>query len=309
MYSYVVYVDEVFLGNLIINLVVLWATSRLVRIEAVKWRLFSGAFIGALYSIALFVPLGINLFGVIFKFSVSVLIILVTFGPKPVKNMAIILGYFYFTSFAMGGVVFGAGYFLNSHGAGTPGTEEFLTVVRDYFWYGILLAIIAIYMLAKWGPIFWRRRVSEESFYFPLDISFGQGTVALKSFLDTGNHLSDPLTGYPVVVVEYDSIKHMFPGKLKAALSKNFENENTLAGILDALPGSGWEERFKVIPFHSVGNTNGLLYGFSPDKIELKCGEKDIVTAQVIIGLCKQSLSSDAAYHALLPPGLFDNSD
>ncbi len=309
MYSYVVYVDEVLIGNFIINFVILWATARLAGLKIIKWRLVLGSILGAFYSIILYIPALAFLFSVFFKLLGSVIIVLFVFGTMPAVRFLLALGYFYFTSFAMGGIVFGVGYFLGLGQDPAPVLGDFFLEVKDFFWYGILLAIVGIYMLAKWGPAFWKRHTSDEIYYYQLGINFGGETVTVNSFLDTGNHLSDPLTGHPVIVVEYDAVKHLLPGEIRKAMGIQMQDEDSLEKMLEALSDSGWAARFRVIPYHTVGMAGSLLYGFSPDKVSLSGDRGDIIFGKVIIGICRRPLSPEATYQALLHPRLFDKSD
>ncbi|MEW6424844.1 MAG: sigma-E processing peptidase SpoIIGA, partial [Bacillota bacterium] len=56
MAGYVVYLDQVFLGNLLMNYLILWSAGRLSNARTCAFRLALAAGLGSLYSLLTFLP-------------------------------------------------------------------------------------------------------------------------------------------------------------------------------------------------------------------------------------------------------------
>ena len=57
--------------------------------------------------------------------------------------------------------------------------------------------------------------------------------------------------------------------------------------------------KFKVIPFSSLGNDNGVLLGFKPDYIKIY-DEEEYVKNNIIIGIYNGKLSKSNLYTSLI---------
>jgi hypothetical protein len=57
--------------------------------------------------------------------------------------------------------------------------------------------------------------------------------------------------------------------------------------------------KFKLIPFSSLGNDNGLLIGFKPDYIKVY-GEEECTRDDVLIGIYDGKLSRNNLYTSLI---------
>ena len=52
----VVYIDVLFILNLIINYILLWVTAKASKCHASKWRILIGLSLWALYAVVIFFP-------------------------------------------------------------------------------------------------------------------------------------------------------------------------------------------------------------------------------------------------------------
>ena len=131
-----------------------------------------------------------------------------------------------------------------------------------------------------------------------LYLSFGNNTAEMTALLDTGNSLIDPVTLSPVIVAEYKFIKNLFNSDIRLSLDK-LEDGN-LMWIMNDIIQKGLPAR--LIPFSSLGKTNGILIGFIPDRVEIhdNCGVR--VLDNCVVGISSGRLSKDNSYGALLNP-------
>lgn len=93
--------------------------------------------------------------------------------------------------------------------------------------------------------------------YATVSITHQGKTVELTALLDTGNTLTDPVSGKSVLVVDRDVAWELL-GLHEKELTNPVETMRKLA-----IPG------MRLIPYHAVGQTSGLLLGQSVDQIKI----------------------------------------
>ncbi|AGL02961.1 sigma-E processing peptidase SpoIIGA [Desulfoscipio gibsoniae] len=301
MSSYVVYVDQVFIGSLVMNMMILWVTARLGRTAYSRWRLLAGAGVGALYSLVLFIPAMEGYLGPGYKLLVSFLMVAVVFVPGPPKKVLALLAYFYISTFALGGTVLGIISFLQNS-AFDGQLSGIMQAVDTFLWYGILLALLIYWFLGRVVPAAMCKRLMLPLLRADLTVSLGERKVSFSALLDTGNSLSDPLTGFPVIIAEYAAIKEILPEQVCAVIESHRQDDS--ASILAALGENIRSANFRIIPYRSVGQENGWLLGFRPDEVEIRHGNNFIKVCDVVVALYGDCLLSDTSCRALLPTGL-----
>lgn len=301
--TYTVYLDEVVLGNWLMNFAILWVTARFGRLTASTARLAAAAGIGAVYALAMFFPVGHILLGTPVKVLVSLVMAACAFAPLPVRRFTAAVLIFYLVSFAMGGLVFGIGYFLG----GTASYQAFPGVMdfpRRFFWPAVLISLAAALAAGRTGAAYVRRRLLKSLFQIPVVLTMFGKQVTVKGLMDTGNLLRDPLTGQPVIVVEADALRELLPEELGRLLKPKYGPD--FYTLLETWEDRRWATRFRLVPYRSLGDTNGLMPGFRPDKVELRYGGKLMAVPDVVVALYDRELSADHDYRALLSPRLLD---
>lgn len=303
MAVYTVYLDQVFLGNLVMNYAILWAAAKLSRTPAGKGRLAAGAALGASYALALFIPGNTFLLSAWFKTTASVIITAVTFAPLPPKKFLACLGCFYLASFTLGGLIFGMIFYV--HSGRITSFNGIGSIIAEHFWLGILLGLAAFWAAGRGFAALLKKGVFENLFKMALLIKLGGQQVKVEAFLDSGNQLKDPMTRQPVVVVEYAVLKPLLPAEVQAGFEKGGEPD--VWGILGSLSENGYVSRFSAIPFQSLGRVNGLMVGFRPDEVVIERQERQVRVGKVVIAIYHKRLDSDGAYQALLSPDLLES--
>ena len=64
------------------------------------------------------------------------------------------------------------------------------------------------------------------------------------------------------------------------------------------------EEKIRIIPFHSVGNKNGILEAYFIEKLEIKRDGESEVIYQPMIAVTKDVISENERYQMILHPEL-----
>lgn len=302
MAAYTVYLDQVFLGNLVINYAILLAAAKISRTPARPVRIAAGAVLGALYSLALFIPGTDFLVSVWFKVASSIIITAVAFAPLPTGKFLACLGCFYLTSFTLGGLIFGMLFFIHSGRlTGYKGVEK---VVSEHFWSGITVGLAAFWAAGKGIAALIKSGFFENLFKMSLRIRSGDEQVKVDAFLDTGNQLKDPLTRHPVIVVEYEALKVLLPPEIRSFFEK--EGEPDVWQILNSLGENRFDSRFSAVPFQSLGHMNGLLVGFRPDEVVLERKGRQERVSKVVIAVYHKKIDPNGSYQALLSSDLLE---
>ena len=281
-----VYIDVLIFENTVMNYVILHITSIAVS-SRVKWyRLLSGALVGTLYAV-ISLWLSAFLHALIAKILLSAVMVMITFFPRKLKTFARISACFYGVTFLFAGISFA------------------LLIAGPVKYTGNILATVCvgyILVMSLVGYVKRRHTASDISadVFIQFDKECGEG-VWLPAIVDSGNLLRDPFSGNPVIVAELDA----FEKELPCALFETLRNRG--ADILDEAlaisEADGWEKRFRLIPYNSLGNENGILPAFKADVVRVNGKERDGAELRgVIVCLYEKALSEDEQYRALLAP-------
>lgn len=288
-----VYLDVVFMENVLMNYIIIFATGVVVKAECKKWRILAGSLVGAVYTVVMYlniIPIYSNF---IMKLVLSVVIVYIAFKTKSVKRLVKNLIIFYLVSFIFGGCVFALMYFLQ------PQMAE----IRNGVFVGAYPLKVALiggfvaFIILQVSFKLVKNKFSKKDMIYDVDIFINENQVKVRALLDTGNLLKDPITGFPVIVVEHKSLSKVLPEKVLDNLDK------ILGGDIDELTKNEkfnkTISRFRIIPFSSLGKQNGLLLGIKADKICIISDEKVDMVNDAIIGIYDKSFTKNGAYHAI----------
>ncbi|MDK2820687.1 MAG: hypothetical protein PWP31_652 [Clostridia bacterium] len=302
--SKIVYLDIIFLINLALDYLILWTTAKLGQLYTSFWRLFFGSAVGALYSLSILSPSKHFMLLMAVKIIFSVLMVFISFYPLNVRRFLQVLAYFYLTAFVMGGAMLGA-IFLGGGEFEIPVMGTALTFVSNISYKWLLAAIIAALVMAYWGTAWIKKNFWQHILRLPIVINFAGQRRVVKALVDTGNSLRDPLSQKPVIIVEYSALKEILPSEI---IKEYTNDEPDLNSLVNSLTTTPWASRLHLIPYQSLGQSQGLLLGLRPDEVVVVTNERMIKVNEVIVGLYKKRLSPEGNYRALLHPDLLDLS-
>lgn len=291
--TYIVYLDVLFLINFLMDLAILWATAKLGQLETSRGRLFMAALWGAGYTLALFFPQAHWLFMYGIKFLFSLGMVAIAFKFDSWKRFFITAGYFYLVAFTTAGVMLGLNFFLQSP---PVAMNNMTTGNMPYPW--LLVGLVSTVAVGRLGTGYLKKSFLTSLLQVPVVIRFGSHLVSVKALADTGNHLVDPLTHHPVMVVEYGVLKEVLPESIQQVYESG--QELLLAEGLCTLQDNWWQKRLRLIPFSSVGDKSGMLLGLRPDGVFIHIEGKLLEVKDVVVAVCNKTLSSQGLYRALL---------
>ena len=288
-----IYIDIIFIENIIMNVIILYATSIILKQKIKIIRLIISSAIGSIYSIVMYITKLTIYSSIVSKFILSVVMIYVAFIPNDLKKMFKQIIIFYLTSFVFGGVALNLIYFLRPENVSIKNglfTGEYALKV-------IMLGAIMAFIIIKISIKIIKTKFNAKDMYCDIKLKINGKQIETKAMIDTGNLVKEPITNTPVVIVE----ESLLEGIISKEILKNLEN--ILRGNLENLPQDIQDEylpKLRCIPFSSLGKENGMLVGIKISEIVVKSEDDEKKTSNIIIGIYERSLTKRGEYRALV---------
>lgn len=245
------YIEYVIIDNLAIDYLLLYAALRTVGVRARAWRVAFGAAIGTAFAVVMPMLNIPKLLLFVVKLLVGQIMVLVSGSFRPLRLLAafgVFLGY----TFAAGGAVTGA-YYLLGGDALTYGKIPLGLVV-----FGVYLAVLLVYVAV--GGTKGKRGLMRE-----VKITGGGRERTLSAVVDTGNTLTDPLSGRPVSVMDRAAFERL------------------------AASGAISTAGARYIPYATIGG-EGKLFVFEIEKMQIYCGRRRHIINNAVMGVSRTAL-------------------
>lgn len=296
-----VYADIFFLVNFLFNFSLLYLAGRFSRADVAGRRLALAAVAGAAYAVASVFPELSFLMSLPAKLLVSGIMVAMAYPTARLKAYAATLGLFYVSAFAIGGAAMAWAYL--THGtvalAVGPGSAGLTLGV-------VLPAVLFGAVLLHWAFVSARERGQVLSYCVPCRVVVAGREVEFPALVDTGNRLRDPLSDFPVVVVEYPAVGRILPTAFAPVWEAGDPDDPDLARLAQSLGDLSWSARLRLIPFSSLGRASGLLIGFRPDEVIVGRRGQAVRRTDVVVCVSPRPLSAEGGYRALLPPEMLE---
>ena len=201
----VIYVDTLFLLNAMVDYLLLLAAARLAGEPLARLRFLLGALLGGGYAVAIFLPGLAFLRHPLCRGAAAVLMLLAAYGGsrRLVRQGVIFLALS--CAFAGGvlavGLMGGQGLALGRSGVIYSPLDLKLVLLSAAGCYGALTMAFS-----RVG-----RHTAASGELLPVRLTIGERTAELVALVDTGNTLTDPASGRPVMVAEGDRLTALFP--------------------------------------------------------------------------------------------------
>lgn len=263
----VVYGDEFFLLNLLVDYLLLLGTARLTHASFKRLRLLAGALLGAAYALGtLFWP---SLGQWFLALPVGALLALTAFGARAFVRRGLTL---LLLSAALAGG-------MQLLGGAAPLDFGLLAV-----------SVLVFYCVLRF---FFSGSMDARTKYVKVKVTLGEREAEFTALVDTGNALRDPVNQLPVLVAEWDSVKRLFPWEVDALFSPSAlsQPESLLATLAD----TSCARLFHLIPYRAVGK-HSMLLCFRPGRVVVDGREMDGAEVALLPG----TLSGDRTYSALI---------
>lgn len=263
----VVYIDILIIENFIVNLFLLITTMKLLKYKYDK-KIYISSVIGSIYTLVIF--LENNIFTSLF-FKILIVVLMVALISKKILLTKIIKMTltFFLLSFTLCGLSFAVSLMDNPFNI----LEGFS--INNFKVKNLILSLMVIYIITIRIVAVIRDRANLCNFIFDIELKDEKITLYLKGLLDTGNGLREPVTNLPCIIIEKDIME-----------SLNFISN----------------ERY-FINFNTVSE-EGSLQGIKTSNIRIKQDNSEWINIEAIICSCKNKLSKENEFNALLSRGV-----
>ena len=284
-----IYLDIVLLENFIMNYIILFSTAMISRTKVNFLKIGIASFVAGIYSILNYLwNLG-KVESLFVKFLISIMIVLIGFDSRKLKIIFKQLLLFYLVSFTFGGISFMLLFLINPNYVVFENGVLVGTYPMKVTLMGGMLGVVVITAVSY--SI--KDRLKTKSMLCDLEIFYKGKYQKLKTMIDTGNLLKEPISQTDVIIVEKNSLRGIIADDLLDNL------DNIMQGKWLQAKEDIYAYKFKIIPFSSLGNENGLLIGFKPDYIKI-LDEEECIRDDVMIGIYNGKLCKSNLYTSLI---------
>ena len=277
-----VYIDSLFIINLIVNYIMLLVTAKICATPARRLRLLGAAAAGAAYAVAAVIPAAAFLVNPFVKIAFGILMALAAFGGNTRFLRTILV--FFAVSASFGGVVMAASLLGGGSAFGGLFTSASLRILIISFAVGYVILTL----------VFKRAARHKAGVIVTVEVRHGGREVLFRALCDTGNALADPVSGRPVMVAGVGDLKMLFTPGVAAALSGL--GRKGAVHVMEELSDDARGIRFQLIPYSAVGVSGGMLLAFKPDEIVVDGKRR----TGMLLALSPNSVSESGTYSALI---------
>jgi stage II sporulation protein GA (sporulation sigma-E factor processing peptidase) len=293
--SVIVYVEMIWIINWLIDWSILLLTQSVLYIH-VKWTrvCFAGLIGSLIVLLQVFFP-HLYFEQWYIKFLHSVVMILVAFGFISFSEMMKRLFTFYFMTFTIGGGLLGIHFMFDN-------SNLFENEVRLS---SSEIHVIFVAILFPAICIFTKKRMDKHKYFqfkkdflYQVSVLWRNKQAYVSGYVDSGNHLIDPLTNKPVIIGDENFLEPLF----------NCEEWKELLEWYRLLEEGAMPEDcpYRLVPYKGINGETKWLIAFSPDKVSIYLDKNHQHECEdVLIGVKLGTLVSDNSYHCLLHPKLF----
>ena len=268
---YKLYIDSVFILQMTSNLYMLSLTGQILKCTATHRRIWFGAFVGAvIVSVVMIVPIGtLGIRMLISAIPVSMCMLSVSFrmyhSKKLIHGSLVMAG----CGFFIGSIMI---WILNRLRMVLRGNMSLImTLVTGYLSYRVMLKIVMTARKRK------ENCLREVTIYVPKL----NKELHVQALLDTGNHLTDPVSKAPVCLIS-----------------------RKLANQIDSV---FMPEKYHAIPFQSIGKDRGILNAYELPELTVEGHERSVRKEHVIVAICNTGIPEESIYQMILHPRLLED--
>lgn len=280
--EYVVYLDVFFMINFFMDLILIYATGKVLKIIKSKIRIILSASAGALYAVIIIIqPLNNHfLFMTLSNILAAMLMVRIAYTYvnfiSYIKSTVTLL----VITFIMSGIMnylyystsLGTWIRINVMGSGSESVQFRRFLLITFSSYILLSLIRKIYSVFK----------EKHLLYCNVQITYLGKTIEARALIDTGNNLKEPISGNDVHIAEYKILKPLLEGDESA------------------------KEKLCVIPYHSIGKNEGILYGIRMDDLKIINEKQEKTISKPIVAIYKGTLSQNNNYSIILNKNILE---
>lgn len=232
--KYIVYIDVFFVVNLVMDSILLKLAAHYIKPQTTIVRCAAGGATGSFIAcVSLWIPFDNMVLRMVVSYVfTAAAMVYVTYGKCSLKLMIKRVASLYFVTIFTGGA---------------------MNLIYNYTYFGYMIRgifstvfhnpinLLKMCLFTSMSYVLLRRMlgfiegVKKKNHFVIVKLFFKDKSVMVKGLIDSGNGLMDPYCHKPVHIVEYSAINTLLEG---ADIHK---------------------EKYRLVPFHSLGKRNGLL--------------------------------------------------
>ena len=243
-----IYIDELFLNNLLITYLVLIAVKKILNKTCSCWRLFFSSIISTILSIILILYDENN--NIILKISVLLITAYIAFMPRNLKILIPEMLTILIVTLILGGI-----YSSTINKA----TE-------------LLLLLVISYIGIKEYNEYYKKKKWKARNTYTVKINIENKNIELKAFLDTGNMLQEMFSSESVIIIYEGAIA----GKVSSNIIETIKNGKFEGIDFNIL------KNIRPITYSVVNEREKMMYGLKIKNIEIYVENRKIVRNAVI---------------------------
>ncbi|MCH5191096.1 MAG: sigma-E processing peptidase SpoIIGA [Oscillospiraceae bacterium] len=249
-----VYIDILIILNILVNYFMLAAVKKISRSHTSRLRLALGALSGGVASLLIFID-SLGIIMTLLKIAASLVMVFISFGFGSVKQFFKRALWLFFISFVFGGLVFAV---YMCFGLETMIYTNGIVYFDVDMTFLVVCSAVAYALITLVSKFIDKKAPKSKEYYVTLQKN-GKN-ISCTGFMDTGNNLREPFSGFPVIMVCSSVFRELMGGDIP----------------IEKMQGN---EKIRLIPISTVsGNT--IIKAFRPDSV--KIGE--FTTDKVYVG-------------------------
>lgn len=277
--SQTIYGDIYILINFSMDFLSLYILTFLTHDRVRLWRMCVGASIGAVYALLSLLPQENEFLQAVTNILVSMTVCFAAFGFGSLHAYIKRMFLFYCVSFLSGGfmsaIYYFAGKLIRDRDVLINGRVE--DIYADIpLWVFALCALICALIAIIWGRVTSR---SKQISVVTVRVESDNASHEFDGLVDSGNLLTDPLGGLPVIIVSAETAERLFPPEIRR-------------GDIDVHTVKG---RVRLIPYQTPSG-EGMTLGYIAKRVEINGCEVGAVLA------CPDGMSENFEGHAAIVP-------
>ncbi len=266
-----IYLDILLVTNIIINYFLLKTTVIYSKANVTTYRIVAASFVGALFSIVIFLDIPFFI-SVILKICSVLVTAIIAFGTKQKLMFIKSLSYMIVESFCFTGLL--TMLFQNSNKVFTKNMNFYMNINP----LNLVACIVIVYRV-----VYFLEDILESSrreYIYDIEILYMGKTVKGSAFFDTGFSVKDIVTFKPVLLCNYTFIENLLLDEMKYAINLFYSTES-------------YNEKRIVPVFYSDLNGSGMLPGITAEKITVSSLKNKKTMENVLVAVTKNKISED----------------
>ena len=273
----VVYLDTLFFLNFLLNYLIMLAVARVCALVVRRWRIALAAAVGGVYAVMAIMPIMHFAASLIMQILVAIAMAAIAFGVNKRLTKATLC--LWLVGLLFGGAVMGANILLDRD-AGI-GHVPYIDISIGLLLTSTAAAYVLITVILKASA----NRAGTRGASMTIEADGKSCTINILH--DSGNALTDPVTGAPVLIVTPQELYPLWSPEQRIIL--NSEQLHDPTAVLLALSNIKSPVAFRLVPYSAIGVECNMLLAFMPDRIAV-----DGKQTHMLVALSPTSVSHGA---------------